>query len=316
MDILDLVGNTPLVALRRIFANCEGVEVLAKAEYFNPGGSVKDRAVRAMLLAGERDGRLVPGKVILEATSGNTGIAFAMIGAARGYRVQLCMPASAGLERKRILCAYGAELLLTDPLKATDGAIVEARRLYAEAPERYFYPDQYSSDANWQAHFDTTGPEIWEQTRGRVTHFVAGVGTSGTLMGTGRYLRQMSPAARVAAVHPDGPHHGIEGLKHMKTCEVPSIYDADFPDEHVVVTVEEAQAMARRLAREEGLLVGLSAGANVVGVGKLVEAGARGVFVTLFPDAGDRYLSRSFWDRECDEGVPCPRMRELGVRND
>ncbi|NLC57912.1 MAG: cysteine synthase family protein [Armatimonadetes bacterium] len=309
MDLLDLIGNTPLVPVRRLFAGYAGVEVWAKAEYFNPGGSIKDRAARSMVLAAEQSGALTPGKVILDATSGNTGIALAMIGAARGYAVQLCMPANAGQERKRILCAYGAELILTDPERNTDGSILEARRRYAATPERYFYPDQYSNDANWQAHYCGTAPEIWEQTQGRVTHFIAGLGTSGTLVGTGRRLKQYNPRVRVVALQPDRPAHGIEGLKHLATAIRPRIYDPTVADEQVVVTAAEAQAMVRRLAREEGLLVGLSAGANVAGVLKLVEAGARGVIVTVFPDAGDRYLSQPFWERECETDRPCTRAR-------
>src|SRR5262247_3358548 len=230
-SILDLIGRTPLIRLRQIEKSCPGVEIYAKAEWQNPGGSVKDRAAARMIAEGEQSGALTPKKTILDATSGNTGIAYAMIGAAKGYRVKLCVPENASQERKLILRALGADLVLTNPLEGSDGAIREARRLYAEDPGRYFYPDQYSNDANWQAHYDTTAPEIIEQTSGRLTHFVAGLGTSGTFVGTGRRLRKHSPAIKLISFQPNSPFHGLEGLKHMESAIVPAIYDPALADE-------------------------------------------------------------------------------------
>ncbi|MEN9266387.1 MAG: cysteine synthase family protein, partial [Thermostichales cyanobacterium BF4_bins_65] len=233
---LALVGNTPLIPLRRISAGlAPGVMIYGKAEWFNPGGSVKDRPALNMILAGERSGALVPGKIILDATSGNTGIAYAWIGAVKGYRVKLALPANASIERKRILMAYGVELVLTDPAQGSDGAILKARELYLENPDLYFYPDQYSNPANWQAHYQTTAVEIYEQTQGTITHFVAGLGTSGTCMGVGRRLRQYNPAIQILAMQPDSPFHGLEGLKHMQTAIQPAIYDPHLPDRHIEV---------------------------------------------------------------------------------
>src|SRR5579862_3523564 len=225
LSITELIGNTPLLRLRRIAPRNRRVEVYAKAEWYNPGGSVKDRPALNMILDGERSGKLTPSKTILDATSGNTGIAYAMIGAACGYRVKLCLPLNANDERKRLLRAFGADLVLTDPLMSSDGAIIRARELYADDPELYFYPDQYNNPANWQAHYRGTGPEIWRQTAGRITHFVAGLGTSGTFMGVGRYLRSIAPEVRLVAMQPNSPFHGLEGMKHMETAIVPGIYD-------------------------------------------------------------------------------------------
>jgi len=299
VTLLDLVGNTPLVRLTAVTAGLpEGVTVSGKAEMFNPGGSVKDRPGLAMIRDGIARGLLTPGKTILDATSGNTGIAYAMVGAALGYPVELCMPRNASEERKRILRAYGASFVLTDPAEGSDGAIREARRRYAADPERYFYPDQYNNDANWRAHYETTAPEIWEQTGGAVTHFVAGLGTSGTFMGVGRRLRELNPAIELIAMQPDGPFHGLEGLKHMGTAIVPGIFDADLADQNLTVSTEEAHAMVKRLAREEGLMVGISAAANVVAALRVAEHLDAGTVVTIFCDGADKYLSESFWEDE------------------
>jgi cysteine synthase B len=292
--LFDLVGSTPLIRLSRIERDCPGIELYGKAEFTNPGGSVKDRPARRMLLEGLASGALRPGKVVLDATSGNTGIAYAMLGAALGYPVSLCVPENVTPERKRMLKAYGAELVLTDPLEGSDGAIREARRRYAADPERYFYPDQYSNDFNWRAHYDTTGPEIIRQTDGRVTHFVAGLGTSGTFVGVGRRLRDEVPGVVLASMQPDSPLHGLEGLKHMDTAMVPAIYDPSVADVEVTVDTEEAFVMTRRLAREEGLLVGISAGANVVAATRIARSSA--VVVTILCDGGERYLSERFWE--------------------
>ena len=277
------------------------MELYAKAEWQNPGGSVKDRAAARMIAEGEASGALRPGLTIVDATSGNTGIAYAMIGAARGYPVKLFLPHNASPERKLILRAFGAELVLTDPLEGTDGAIREVRRLVAADPRKYFYPDQYSNDANWRAHFEATGPEIIAQTDGRVTHFVAGLGTSGTFMGTARALRQFNPAVKVISFQPDSPFHGLEGLKHMGSAMVPAIYDATLADEDLAVSTEEAHRLVRRLAREEGLLVGISSGAALsaaLHVARRIETGTPGVVVTVFPDGAEKYLSESFWTAE------------------
>jgi cysteine synthase B len=294
-SVLDLIGRTPLVRLRQFERECPGVELYAKAEWQNPGGSVKDRAAARMILDGEASGALKPGLTILDATSGNTGIAYAMIGAARGYRVKLCLPANASPERRQILAAYGAELVLTDPLEGTDGAIREVRRMYESDPDRYFYPDQYNNDANWRAHFDTTGAEIIEQTDGRITHFVAGLGTSGTFMGTGRRLRRFNPSIRLVSVQPDSPFHGLEGLKHMPTAIVPGIYDPALADQNLEVGSERAYALVRRLAREAGLLVGVSSGAALAAALQVARSLEHGVIVTVFPDGAEKYLTEKFW---------------------
>jgi len=248
-----------------------------------------------MILDGEATGRLTTGKTILDATSGNTGIAYAMVGAARGYPVKLCLPENASPERKLILRAFGAELVLTSPLEGTDGAIREVRRMVAEHPEKYFYPDQYSNDANWRAHFETTGPEIIEQTGGRITHFIAGLGTSGTFVGTSRRLKQYNPAIRVVSFQPDSPFHGLEGLKHMETALVPAIYDATLADEDLRVSTEDAHRFVRRLAREEGLMVGISSGAALAASLAVARQLDSGVVVTVFPDGAEKYLSENFW---------------------
>lgn len=294
---VERIGNTPMLDLSAL-VDRPGVELYAKAELANPGGSVKDRPALAMIEAAERRGLLGDGRGILDATSGNTGIALAMIGAARGYRVSLAMPANASLERRRILAAYGAEVILTDPLEGSDGAIREARRLAAAEPARYVYLDQYSNPENVRAHQRTTGPEIWAQTGGRVTHFVTGLGTSGTLMGVGRFLRQRKPEVRLISVEPDSPMHGLEGLKHMATAIVPEIYDPSLTDEAWSLATEEAYAMVRRLAREQGLLVGVSSGANVAAALRLAAELSRGVVVTVLCDGAEKYLSESFWGEE------------------
>lgn len=301
VGLLDLVGNTPLVRLHRLAPRNPRVEVYAKAEWANPGGSVKDRAARSMILDGERSGKLRPGKIILDATSGNTGIAYAMIGAALGYAVHLCLPLNANEERKRLLKAYGARLILTDPRLSSDGAILKARELYASNPDKYFYPDQYNNPANWRAHYEGTGPEIMRQTQSRITHFVAGLGTSGTFMGTGRYLREVKPDVRLISFQPDAPFHGLEGMKYMPTSIVPGIYDATLADEDRAVGTEDAHKMVKRLAREEGILVGISAAAALVCSLRLAEELQEGVVVTIFCDSGTRYLSERFWEEERKE---------------
>jgi cysteine synthase B len=290
--VLACIGKTPLIRL-----GIDGVELYAKAEHLNPGGSVKDRAALAMILDGERSGRLAKGKTILDATSGNTGIAYAMIGAALGYPVTLCLPKNASEERKRTLRIFGAEIIETDPLEATDGAQRRAKALAVESPERFFYADQYNNDANWRAHFETTAVEIWEQTAGRITHFVSGLGSSGTFVGTTRRLKQLNPAIRAVSMQPDLPLHGLEGMKHMATAMVPGIYDRQLADGEVEVGTTDAQEMTRQLARKEGLMVGVSAGANVLAALRLARtlpAGA--VVVTILCDAGSRYLADKFWE--------------------
>ena len=292
--MFDLVGRTPLIRLHRIEQEKPGIELYGKAEFANPGGSVKDRPARRMMLEGLASGALAPGKTLLDATSGNTGIAYAMFGAAIGVPVVLCVPDNVTAERKRMLRAYGAELVLTDPLEGSDGAIREARRRFAAAPDGYFYPDQYNNPFNWRAHYDTTAPEIIEQTAGRLTHFVAGLGTSGTFVGVGRRLRELLPGVVLASLQPESPLHGIEGLKHMATAIVPGIYDPTLADVDLRIDTERAVAMTRRLAREEGLLVGISAGASVAAALALVAPPA--VVVTVLCDGGERYLSEAFWE--------------------
>jgi len=294
-SVIDLIGRTPLIRLRRFERETPGVELYAKAEWQNPGGSVKDRAALRMIADGEASGRLRPGQTIVDATSGNTGIAYAMIGAARDYNVKLCLPDNASPERKLILRAFGAELLLTNPLEGTDGAIREVRRMVAADPGRYFYPDQYGNESNWRAHFDSTAPEIIEQTGGRITHFVAGLGTSGTFMGTGRGLRRFNPAIKLFSFQPDSPFHGLEGLKHMASAMVPPIYDPTLADEDLGVSTEAAYAMVRRLAREEGLMVGVSSGAALAATLDVARRIREGVLVTVFPDGAEKYLSEKFW---------------------
>ena len=294
--VLDLIGNTPLLRLRTFEAGLDGVELYGKAEWFNPGGSVKDRPAANMVREGIRSGALRPGKTLLDATSGNTGIAYAMIGASQHFPVKLCVPSNVTVERKRLLHAYGAEMIFTDPMDGSDGAIREARKQVAANPDLYFYPDQYNNDANWRAHYDSTGPEILAQTDGRITHFVAGLGTSGTFMGTGRRLRETNPAIKLISFEPDSPLHGLEGLKHMATAIVPGIYDPSLADENMGVSTEEAYTMVRRLAREEGLLVGISGGAAVAGALKVAKTARNAVIVTIFPDSADKYMSERFWN--------------------
>ena len=294
-SVLDMIGRTPLVRLHKFERQTAGVELYAKAEWQNPGGSVKDRAAARMILDGEASGKLSAGKTILDATSGNTGIAYAMVGAARGYTVKLCVPENASPERKLMLRALGADLVLTSPLEGSDGAIREARRLFQEEPDRYFYPDQYNNDANWMAHYDTTAPEIFEQTSGRLTHFVAGLGTSGTFVGIGRRLRKFNPAIKLISFQPDTPFHGLEGLKHMASAIVPGIYDPSLADEDLRIDTERSYHMVRRLAREEGLLAGISSGAAVAAMLEVAKRLEGGIIVTVFPDGAEKYLSESFW---------------------
>jgi cysteine synthase B len=297
--LLEAVGNTPLLDLSRIARGAPGLRLLAKAEYLNPGGSVKDRPARAMLLDGLERGLLTPGKRILEATSGNTGIADAMIGRALGFPVTLCLPEKGSSAHKTaMLRAFGAELVLTDPLEGTDGAIRKARAMAAAEPDKYFYPDQYSNPANWRAHFETTGPEIWGQTRGELTHFVAGLGTSGTFVGVARYIKSRSGRVACVSMQPDGPMHGLDGMKHMASAMVPAIYDPSLADANLEVATEDAFAMCRRLAREEGVLVGPSASANVVAALRVARDLAAGpaTIVTILCDGGGRYLSEPFWE--------------------
>jgi S-sulfo-L-cysteine synthase (O-acetyl-L-serine-dependent) len=298
--LLETIGNTPLLRLEKIAAGLPGIELYAKAENCNPGGSVKDRPALNMVLEGERTGQLNPHRTILDATSGNTGIAYAMIGAARGYRVKLCLPSNASPERKRILKAYGAEIVYTDPGEGSDGAIRKVREIYREDPDRYFYPDQYSNPANWKAHYEHTGPEIVRQTDGRITHFVASMGTSGTFTGVTRRLRRELPHVKCISAQPSTGFHGLEGLKHMPTALVPAFYDETLADENLWLETEDAHAMVRRLARVEGALVGISSGANVVGALQVARAvvarGESAVIVTLFCDGAGKYLSEHFWD--------------------
>ncbi len=295
-DVLSLVGNSPLLRLPRVGASVPGVEIYAKAEWANPGGSVKDRPAMNIVLEAERAGLMSKDKILIDSTSGNTGIAYAMICAARGYRVALCMPSNASEERKRTLKAYGAEIIYTDPMEGSDGAIRKVRQMVEENPEKYFYANQYDNPANWRAHYKTTAPEIFEQTDGRITHFVAGLGTSGTFVGTARRLKELNPKIRCISFQPDSPFHGLEGMKHMATAIVPKIYDPKVADEDLEISTEHAHSMVLRLAREEGLLVGISAGAAMVATLKVAKQIQRGVIVTIFPDGGDKYLSERFWD--------------------
>ena len=294
-SVLQLIGNTPLLSFRHVAQEVAPVELYAKAEWYNPGGSVKDRAALGMVLDGERRGLLTRDKTLVDATSGNTGIAYAMICAERGYRVKLALPKNASHERKQNLIAYGAELVLTDPTEGTDGAQRYVKELVAREPGKYFYPDQYNNDANWRAHYETTALEIWRQTGGRVTHFVTGLGTSGTFMGVTRRLKELNPAVRCVSMQPDGPLHGLEGLKHMPSALVPGIFDADLADDEVYVDTDDAQSMALRLAREEGVLVGVSSGANMVAATRVAGELKAGVVVTMFCDSAAKYLSESFW---------------------
>lgn len=294
--ILESVGNTPLIELVHISREVSPVQIFGKAEWYNPGGSVKDRPALNMIREGIRSGQLGPEKIILDATSGNTGIAYAMIGAALGYPVRLCIPRNVSDLHKRILRAYGADLEFTDPTLGSDGAILEARKLKEENPARYFYPDQYSNDANWRAHFEGTGPEIIEQTGGAITHFVAGLGTTGTFTGTSRFLKEVNPDIRLISFQPFSPFHGLEGLKHLPTSIVPEIYDDTLSNDELTVETEDAQEMVRRLAREEGLLVGPSAGAAAAAALEVAKELKEGVVVTILCDSGHKYLGFDFWD--------------------
>lgn len=297
--MLDQIGNTPLVRLERLCADLPGVEIWVKLEFFNPGGSVKDRPALNIIREAERTGQLAPGKTILDATSGNTGIAYAMIGAAKGYAVTLCLPGNASVERKRILKALGAELIITDPSEGSDGAIRRVRQIYSASANKYFYADQYNNDANWQAHFQTTAPEILDQTGGRITHFVALLGTTGTFVGTSRRLKRENPEIECWSAQPSTPLHGIEGTKHLATAIVPGIYDGSIATGNLWVDTEDAYEMARQLARQEGLLAGISAAGNLVAARNLgqqiASQGGRGVIVTIACDGAAKYLSEDFW---------------------
>ena len=299
-SLLENIGNTPLIRLETLAADLPGIEIYGKAEFMNPGGSVKDRAGLNMVLDGERTGRLTKSRTILDSTSGNTGIAYAMIGASRGYKVKLCLPANASNERKQMMKAYGAELVLTDPDKGSDGAILKCREIYEEDPDRYFYPDQYSNPANWKAHFETTAVEIINQTGGRITHFVACMGTSGTFMGTTRRLRRDLPHVTCISAQPSSGFHGLEGLKHMPTAIVPAIYDASLADENFWIETEQAYDMTRLVGRTEGVLVGISAGANLSAARRLAERlyaeKKPAVIVTILCDGAAKYLSEPFWN--------------------
>jgi cysteine synthase B len=300
-SLLDLIGNTPLLRLERAGSEFANVEFYGKAEWFNPGGSVKDRPALSMIQAGLASGALKPGKTIIDATSGNTGIAYAMIGAAMGYPVRLCLPDSASPERKRILAAYGAELVITPGDEGTDGAIRKVHEIVAAQPDKYFYADQYSNPANWQAHYRSTANEIWEQTSGRLTHFVAGLGTSGTFVGTSRRLKDLNPKIRFVSLQPDASFHGLEGWKHMATAIRPAIYDDRLADENLPVSTEEAYRMVKRLAREEGLLVSPSSAAALLGcfeVAARIPKEQQAMIVTVFADSASKYLNERFWDED------------------
>jgi cysteine synthase B len=295
-DIYNMIGNTPLLELGIFLNGKKGVELYAKAEWYNPGGSVKDRPAREIILTAEKEGLLKPGKRLLDATSGNMGIAYTLLARSRGYSVTLCLPSNASPERIRLLKIFGAELILTDPLEAIDGAILKARELFEKEGDLYFYADQYSNPANYFAHYKTTGPEIWKGTSQRVTHFVAGLGTGGTMMGVGRYLKEKNPAIKLIGVQPDSALHGIEGLKHMPSALKPAIYDESLLDEVIYVSTEEAYHFVKLLLEKLGLFVGVSSGAALAGALKVALSLKEGVVVTLFPDSGHKYLSERFWD--------------------
>ena len=301
-SILERIGNTPLVRIENLAAHLPGIQILGKAEWANPGGSVKDRAASAIVADAQKRGLISKARGLLDATSGNTGIAYAMLGAALGFPVTLCMPSNVSPERKRYLAAYGAQIIWTDPADGSDGAIRKARALIAAEPEKYFYADQYSNDENWRAHYRTTANEIWEQTEGQITHFVAGLGTSGTFMGTTRRLRELNPAIRCISMQPDSPFNGLEGLKHMATAIVPRIYDAALADENIDMSTEESYKMVKSLARNQGLLVGISAAAAVAASLQVAEreaaAGREAVIVTILCDSAEKYMSERFWQEE------------------
>jgi len=302
-SLIERIGNTPLLRLDAFTDDLPGIALLGKAEWYNPGGSVKDRAAANIVAEARRAGHLHPGKILLDATSGNTGIAYAMLGAAERFPVTLCMPENVSRERKQILHGYGANILYTDPGDGSDGAIRMARQLAANDPDKYFYADQYSNDANWKAHYHGTANEIWMQTQGRVTHFVSMLGTSGTFVGTTRRLKELNPAVQCISLQPDSSFHGIEGAKHMASAIVPKIYDATLADQNLEISTEDAYAMARRMSRGAGLLVGISAAAAVVGSLKIagdlrLKRGQEAVMVTVLCDSGDKYLSERFWSEE------------------
>lgn len=297
LTLLERIGNTPVLRFQRVTRNTKGIEVLAKAEWVNPGGSVKDRAAASIVADAQRTGKLGPGKTLLDSTSGNTGIAYAMLGAAEGFPVTLCIPTNVSPERSRIVRSYGAEIIYTDPGEGSDGAIRKAREIAASEPHKYFYADQYSNPANWLAHYYGTAEEIWRQTEGRITHFVAMLGTSGTFVGTSRRLKELNRNVRCVSLQPDSPFHGIEGAKHMPTSIVPQIYDETIADENLFIATEDAYAMTKRLAREEGVLVGISAAAAMVGSLRVAKDAERdSVIVTICPDGADRYWSERVWD--------------------
>jgi cysteine synthase B len=301
--VLAQIGNTPLLSLDALTGNLPSVKLLGKAEWHNPGGSVKDRAAAGIVAEALHSGKLAPGKILLDSTSGNTGIAYAMLGAALGFPVTLCVPENVSPERKRILQAYGANIIYTDPAEGSDGALKIARQYAERDPDLYFYADQYSNDANWRAHYDTTANEIWQQTQGRITHFVAMLGTTGTFVGTTRRLKELNPRIRCISLQPDSAFHGIEGAKHMPSAIVPRIYDASLADQNLEIVTEDAHAMARKLAREQGLLVGVSSAAAVVGSLQVIDSlrieslriDQRATVVTVLCDSGEKYLSEKFW---------------------
>jgi len=314
--LLERIGNTPLVRLDRLTAHMPGVQIYGKAEWMNPGGSVKDRAASSIVAAAQKSGQLGPGKTLLDATSGNTGIAYAMLGAAQHFPVVLCMPSNVSVERKRILTAYGAQVIWTDPADGSDGAIRMARKMAAEEPDRYFYADQYGNDNNWRAHYYGTANEIWKQTEGTVTHFVASLGTSGTFMGTTRRLRELNPGVKCVSMQPDSPFNGLEGLKHMATAIVPPIYDPKLADWNIDMATERAYAMAKWLGKNQGLLIGVSAAAAVAAALEVAEgealAGREAVVVTILCDSADKYLSERFWTEPADGDVAL--AEKLGSR--
>lgn len=298
LSIMERIGNTPLLRLERVCHDVPRAEVYGKAEWTNPGGSVKDRAAAGIVQEAFRSGKMTGDKRLLDSTSGNTGIAYAMLGAAYGFGVSLCVPANVSVERKRILKAYGAEIIYTEPGDGSDGAMCKAQEIIAEHPDKYYYADQYSNDANWQAHYCGTANEIWEQTRGRITHFVTVLGTSGTFMGTTRRLRELNPNIQCISLQPDSPFHGIEGAKYMPTSIVPKIYDPKLADRNLEIRTEDCHTMARRLAREEGLLVGTSSAASLVGTLRVAREAEieHPVVVCIFADGADKYFSERFWD--------------------
>ena len=298
-SVLDLVGNTPLIKLKNITKDLDGVSIYAKAEYLNPSGSVKDRAAKGILLEAVASKKLTKEKILLDSTSGNTGIAYAMFGAALGYKVTLTLPKNANFERKKILKAYGATIIETDPLLSSDGSLLEAKKIAKENPDKYFYTNQYDNEENWKAHYNTTALEIWDQTKGKITHFIAGMGTSGTFVGTSRRLKELNPEIKTVAMQPNSPFHGLEGMKHMATTINPGIYDSSLIDETILVDTDDARQMTLRLAKEEGLFVGISSGGNVFASLELAKTLSKGsVVVTVLCDSGFKYLSDSLWEEE------------------